>query len=102
MTTVRLAHFSDIHLTAKPLGWQLRDWFNKRLTGWLNLRLLRRSRRFRQADNIIVALVAELRRRRPDAIVFSGDATALGFPSEFERAAALLGLRDPDPLPGVA
>jgi 3',5'-cyclic AMP phosphodiesterase CpdA len=102
MTTVRLAHFSDIHLTANPLGWQLRDWFNKRLTGWMNLRLLGRSKRFRRAEDTIAALMAELRERRPDAVVFSGDATALGFPTECERAAALLGLHDPQALPGVA
>src|SRR5579862_1462822 len=35
---IRLAHFSDIHVSTSPLGWQLNDWFSKRLTSWLNHR----------------------------------------------------------------
>src|SRR5437764_5167139 len=92
---IRLAHFSDIHVTAAPLGWRPRDWFNKRLPGWINYRWLGRSRRFRAADEVVEALVADLRERRPDRTVFSGDATALGFEAEFARAAELLRLDDP-------
>src|SRR5436305_919631 len=84
---LRLAHFSDIHLTADPLGWERGDWFNKRLPGWINLRWLGRGRRFRTADDVVEAMTADLRRRRPDHLIFSGDATALGFESEFARAA---------------
>ena len=44
---VRLAHFSDIHVTCRPLGWQREDWFNKRFPAWLNLCVLGRALRFR-------------------------------------------------------
>jgi 3',5'-cyclic AMP phosphodiesterase CpdA len=99
---VRLAHFSDIHLTAAPLRWRGADWLGKRVTGWLNLAVLGRARRFARADEIVRALMAELRGDPPDRVVFSGDATALGFEAECRRAAQLLGLADGDALPGLA
>jgi 3',5'-cyclic AMP phosphodiesterase CpdA len=101
-TPIRLAHFSDIHLTAAPLGWRPADWFSKRFTGWLNLAALGRARRFALADEVVAALVAELRRDPPDRVIFSGDATALGFETEFARAASLLSLANGNPLPGLA
>jgi 3',5'-cyclic AMP phosphodiesterase CpdA len=99
---VRLAHFSDIHVTTRPLGWRRGDWFSKRLTGWINLRWLGRRYRFRRSEEVLRALVADLRQRRPDRVIFSGDATSLGFDAEFGRAASILGLTGPDPLPGLA
>lgn len=100
--TVRLAHLSDIHITASPLGWQWEDWFNKRFPGWVNFKLLGRGYRFRHAERVLGQLVIDLRERRPDRIVFSGDATAMGFESEFARAAAILKLNDADMVPGLA
>lgn len=99
---IRLAHFSDIHITASPLGWEMRDWFNKRLPGWVNFRFLGRRHRFRHADTVLETMVAELRERRPDRIVFSGDATAMGFEVEFARAAAMLKVDHPDMPPALA
>ncbi len=99
---IRLAHFSDIHITAHPLGWRPEDWFNKRLTGWINCACLGRGHRFNQADAVLAALVADLHARRHDRVIFSGDATALGFASEFARAAAILKLDAVPPLPGLA
>jgi 3',5'-cyclic AMP phosphodiesterase CpdA len=102
LPSVRLAHLSDVHITTQPLGWQRRDWFSKRVTGYINLRWLGRRYRFRSADEVLGALVADIRRRRPEHVVFSGDATNLGFEPEFCRATALLGLDGGDPLPGLA
>jgi len=99
---VRLAHFSDIHVTCRPLGWQREDWLNKRLAAWMNLRILGRAHRFRHADQVLVALMSDLRLRRPDHLIFSGDATALGFEAELIHAAGLIGLRDGARLPGIA
>lgn len=99
---IRLAHFSDVHLTADPLGWRAADWLSKRVSGWLNLRVFGRGRRFARADEVVAALMAELRRSPPDRVIFSGDATALGFEAECARAASLLGLADGTPLPGLA
>src|SRR5205809_3879261 len=99
---IRLAHLSDIHISARPLGWSPRDWFSKRLAGWMNLRMFGRARRFRQADEVLIRLMAELGERRPDRIVFCGDATALGFPAEFKRATKLSGIDGDSPPPGIA
>ncbi len=102
MTTVRLAHYSDVHLTAKPLGWRPRDWLSKRVTGWMNVRLLGRGRRFKQAPAVVAALVEAIRERKPDAVVFTGDATGMGFETEFVAAARALGVGDPALPPTVA
>src|SRR5438105_2040610 len=40
----RLAHLSDIHITAPALEWRLGDWFTKRYPGWVNFRWLGRRR----------------------------------------------------------
>jgi 3',5'-cyclic AMP phosphodiesterase CpdA len=101
-TPIRLAHFSDVHLTAKPLGWRGADWIGKRLSGWMNLSLLGRGSRFARADEVVATLMAELRQSPPDRVIFSGDATALGFEAELARAASLLGLADGEALPGLA
>jgi 3',5'-cyclic AMP phosphodiesterase CpdA len=96
-TTVRLAQLSDIHIAAVA-RWHWRDWFSKRLTGWFHLRCLGRSRRFCHADAALTALVGELKgAHRPDHVIFSGDATALGFPEEVSRAAALLSMAELPP-----
>jgi 3',5'-cyclic AMP phosphodiesterase CpdA len=95
---VRLAHFSDVHVTTRSL-WRLRDWSSKRLSGWVNLRLLGRGYRFRNTDGVLLALADDLRQRGFDRVLFSGDATALGAPEEVTRAADLLGAAS---LPGLA
>src|SRR6266446_4347838 len=101
--TVRLAHLSDLHIASPEAEWQLSDWFNKRLTGWHNLRWLGRGKEFALAEKVLETLAAELRERRPDHVVFSGDATALGFAAELSRAAQILGVsRQPDALSGIA
>src|SRR5258707_7587520 len=102
MAPIRLAHFSDVHITARPLGWGGGDWLNKRLPGWVNLRWFGRQHRFRHADEVLTTLIQELRRRAFDRVIFSGDATALGFEAEFRRAAEFLGLQQPTLLPGLA
>jgi 3',5'-cyclic AMP phosphodiesterase CpdA len=99
---VYLAHLSDIHITAPRLEWRLRDWFTKRYPGWVNFRWLGRRHRFRHADEVLAALAAELRQRRPDRILFSGDATAMGFESELQRAAEILRVGDAGMPPGMA
>jgi len=95
---VRLAHFSDVHLTANPLGWRVRDLFTKRLLGILNVKLLGRGHRFQHAPMIVDAMMTEIRDGDFDQIVFSGDATTLAFESEFGHAARRLGVGT---IPGV-
>ena len=90
---VRLAHFSDIHITGSPLGSRPGDWFSKRATSWLNLSFGRRAR-FDHADEVLGRLVEDLPARAIDHIVFSGDATALGLEAEFRRAAEILRIQE--------
>jgi 3',5'-cyclic AMP phosphodiesterase CpdA len=99
---LRLAHLSDIHVTAPACRWRPRDWFNKRMSAWLNLRLLGRGLRFPLTDAILTALRADLREQHVDHVIFSGDATALGFAEETAKAAQLLGVAASDALPGLA
>jgi 3',5'-cyclic AMP phosphodiesterase CpdA len=82
--------------------WHYRDWLSKRATGWFNLRFLGRGHYFRDADRVLATLAAELRTRRPDHVIFSGDASALGFEEEFAAASHLLNVAGPDTLPGLA
>src|SRR3954470_14026345 len=99
---VRLVHFSDVHITTRRLGWRRRDFVSKRVTGALNMRLLGRGKRFRHASEVAGVMVRELRERRPDHLIFSGDATALAFEEEFAEAARVLGVEDADMPPGLA
>lgn len=99
---IRLAHLSDVHVTSPTLEWQREDWFNKRMAAWFNFRWLGRRHRFRHANEVLSQLVRELKERVIDHVIFSGDATALGFESEFKRAADILGMGEPPLLPGLA
>jgi 3',5'-cyclic AMP phosphodiesterase CpdA len=95
---IRLAHISDPHLTTTGLDWRWRDWFSKRFFSWLNLSFSR-GKHFAQADHVLERLGAELTARAYDHVIFSGDASALGFAAEFRHTARLLGV---DRLPGLA
>ena len=99
--TARLAHISDLHLTTSPLGWRWRDMFTKRTGGLLHLKVGRGSG-FRDAERIVRSLRDEFRTRGIDHVIFSGDATSLGFPAEMEAAVDALGLRGGTALPGLA
>jgi 3',5'-cyclic AMP phosphodiesterase CpdA len=88
---LRLAHFSDLHLTLARYGsWRREDWLNKRLAAWLNLRVAGRGYRFRHGESVAQALVADLKQRNPEYLLFSGDATVMGFAEEIEHAASFL------------
>ena len=99
---VRMAHISDIHVTAPACIWRREDWFNKRLSAWINLRFLGRGYRFRRADHVLSVLADELRHGGFDRILFSGDASAMGFEEEVARAAHLLKIGRTDEMPGLA
>jgi 3',5'-cyclic AMP phosphodiesterase CpdA len=87
--TLRLAQFSDIHLTATPLRLAARDWLGKRATGWFNARL-RRGKHFIVSATIAKTLAHDLRTRGYDHVIFSGDATNLGLRAEFEEVDRVL------------
>jgi 3',5'-cyclic AMP phosphodiesterase CpdA len=102
MQTLRLVHFSDVHITTPKLGWKRRDYLSKRVTGWLNMKLLGRARRFRHAEQTALAMMQHIRSHPPDHLIFSGDATALAFEAEFAAAARVLGVGDEGLPPGLA
>ena len=99
---LRLIHFSDIHVTTRTLGWRAGDFFTKRLPGWINLRWLGREHRFRHGEDALGCLKAEIKANPPDGLIFSGDATGLGFESELIRAIRLLGINEANGPPGLA
>ena len=87
---MRIAHFSDIHITADSSAIPWRAMLSKRIVGWLNLQLLGRKGDFREAASITSALVADLRELQADHILFTGDLSGLALDSEFEEAHRLL------------
>ncbi len=99
---VKLCHFSDIHLTTRPLGWKVRDLFGKRATGWFNITALGRGGRFKHASSVVDVLRNDFATRGFDRLVFSGDATMLGFDSEMAAAAEALGVGDGALPPAIA
>jgi 3',5'-cyclic AMP phosphodiesterase CpdA len=99
---VRLVHVSDVHVAAAGARWRAGDFFSKRITGWVNLRLLGRGTFFVHCERILAALAADCRGEPPDRLIFSGDATALGLAAEMERAARLLGVHAAEAIAGLA
>jgi 3',5'-cyclic AMP phosphodiesterase CpdA len=87
---IKLAHFSDVHLSTRPLGWTRHDLFSKKVAGWMNVKLLGRGHRFKHADRVVAALRQDLATRSYDQLVFSGDATTLAFETEFAVSAKVL------------
>jgi 3',5'-cyclic AMP phosphodiesterase CpdA len=87
---VKIAHFSDIHITATTGAIPWRAMFSKRIVGWLNLQLFGRKNDFREASRITEALVADLQETGADHILFTGDLTGLALDSEFKEAHRLL------------
>lgn len=99
---LRLLHYSDVHLTSRPLGFRVRDLFSKKLLGYVNVRFLGRGKRFQHAPQVVDAMMRDVRAGQFDHVIFSGDATKLAFPSEFEHAARRLGVNDPSVPPTIA
>lgn len=83
--SMRILHFSDIHLQ-QPLGRvPLRAWLGRRLLGGLHL-VLGRGRLFADAPRKVAALDALRIREGVDFVVSSGDFTALGTAEEIRFA----------------
>src|SRR5438874_12366661 len=87
--SLRIAHFSDIHLTARPLKLGRLDWFGKRATGWFNARM-GRGRLFLDSSTVAAKMAGQIRSGNFDHVVFSGDATTLGLRIEFDEVRRVL------------
>lgn len=99
---LRLVHFSDIHVFESKAAWRAREMFSKRVTGWVNNRLLPRGKKFKDATDILKRLVDDIYRQKPDLLLFSGDATTLGVEEEFALAAKILRVHEAGSLPALA
>jgi 3',5'-cyclic AMP phosphodiesterase CpdA len=86
MSTI-LAHLSDPHVLDLRGVALHRLLLNKRLTGWMNLRL-KRGHKHRPA--IVEAMMADLRALAPDHVAVTGDLTNLALEPEFEAARAMI------------
>jgi 3',5'-cyclic AMP phosphodiesterase CpdA len=87
--SLRIAHFSDIHLTVSPLRLSKRDWIGKSSAGWLNAKM-GRGRHFLDSSNIAGVMAADIKARNYDHVIFSGDATTIGLTMEFEEVHRVL------------
>lgn len=96
---LRVAHFSDLHVSTPTIRLSATDWMGKRSAGWLNS-AFGRGKTFREAPGITHALANDLRARQPDLTIFSGDATVLGMADEY--AAVRLALEPALDLTGIA
>ncbi len=77
-----LAHLSDVHLdTRGGFGW--RHWRLKRLLGYLNWR---RGRKHTFSRRTVDLIVDDIRERKPDHIVVTGDLVNFGLPAEYIAA----------------
>src|SRR5579872_6414533 len=77
---MKIAHLSDLHLLALQ-GVPARRFLNKRLTGWVNLRLKRGSI---HRASYVQAIAQEITRIDVDHVVVTGDLTNLALEAEFE------------------
>ncbi|HXU74521.1 MAG TPA: metallophosphoesterase [Polyangia bacterium] len=83
---MRIAHFSDVHALSLE---GVRPWqfLNKRVAGYLNLRL---NRREKHPVALFRAIVEDLNARPVDHVVVTGDLTNLSLRPEFELAREIL------------
>jgi 3',5'-cyclic AMP phosphodiesterase CpdA len=83
---VRIAHFSDLHLLSLE-GVPMRRFFNKRITGYANLKLKRGSI---HRPSYVRAIAREVARLGIEHVVITGDLTNLALEPEFELARKVL------------
>jgi 3',5'-cyclic AMP phosphodiesterase CpdA len=86
MAAFTLAHLSDPHLAPLPAV-HMRDLIGKRVTGYLHWT---RTRHMIHRREVLDALVADLRARRPDHIAVTGDLVNIALEAEFAPARAWL------------
>jgi len=96
VTTFRLAHYSDIHVTVPPLALAPGTLRGKRLVGAVNYAIARRKH-FADVETRIARLLEAVDVLAPDHALCTGDLTAISAREEFERCARLFGDRSSDP-----
>lgn len=77
----QLAHISDVHLAPlPPVSWT--ELMSKRITGYINWRA---NRALSHQPQILVDLIAHLKKQDPDHIAITGDLVNLGLVAELTR-----------------
>ena len=90
---IRLAHYSDLHVTSPPLREALRRFAGKRLIGACKYYLAGHRRHFGGADHRLRLLLDDLDAQDVDHALCTGDLTATSLDSEFQRCAEVYGAR---------
>jgi 3',5'-cyclic AMP phosphodiesterase CpdA len=89
---MRLAHFSDIHVTISPFGEPIGLLHGKRALGAVNY-MLGRRRHFAGVEDRITKLLDDADAQNVEHVLCSGDITAMSYLDEFQRCAELFGDR---------
>ena len=84
-SSLKILHFSDIHIGLGIRHMGGKQWFSKRAIGAINL-LRGRARYFDDAEEKIRALVRFKEANNIDLVIHTGDYTALGFKQELHLA----------------
>jgi 3',5'-cyclic AMP phosphodiesterase CpdA len=87
---VKLAHFSDVHITHFPLSG---DFALKRLAAVASYSLMGRGRHFVDSDRRIAALLRDVDALQVDHALCTGDLTGVSTTAEFAQVAELFGPR---------
>jgi len=87
--SLRLLHFSDIHIGTAVRHMNWKHWFSKRAVGAINL-LRGRAKYFDDAREKIEALIRFKEANNIDLVINTGDYTALGLESELKLAKMLV------------
>ncbi len=85
---IRIAHLTDLHISAQPPHWTA--FFDRRLSGALNLTVGKRRNAYRSSRQRGERAVAQIVADPPDAVVFGGDASSLAERAELAGAAEIL------------
>jgi len=90
---VRLAHFSDVHVTTSPLSEGLGALWGKRMAGSANYWLGGRRQHFHGSEQRLAALLDDVDARSIDHGLCTGDLTQMSFEAEFAGCARAFGPR---------
>jgi len=89
ISTLKVLHFSDIHIDIQIRHMAWKRWFSKRAIGAINL-LRGRGKYFDDAEEKIAALIKFKEANNIDLVIHTGDYTALGLEAELKLAKELV------------
>ncbi len=94
---MKIAHYSDIHMTVPPWRGGVAGLVGKRSVGALNYYVGGRRRHFARVEHRILRLLEDVDAQAVDHAICTGDVTQMSRPEEFERCAQIFGTRLHDP-----